>query len=106
MVVIFIFILIIFIFVILWRAGWFAKFFGTGQQKDFFHRLMTWVWKDSPTNLFLRIDPYKPLPEALKEMADNAWPTEERLDKWLLWTFMWVCIIILIGLIAVTLVNR
>jgi hypothetical protein len=62
------------ILLILWLTG----IVGSQGQKEFFRRLMTWLYKDAPWNLFFRIDPNKPLPEAWNEMADNAIPTKER----------------------------
>jgi hypothetical protein len=88
---------IIVILLTLWVGG----IIGSPRQKDFFRRILSWSWKDSPGNLFIRIDPNKPLPEAWKEMADNAWPTKERLQKWLLWNLFWVGMIVLVGIMAV-----
>jgi len=93
---------IIFVVLILLVAG----YIGSSRQKDFFRRLMVWSYKDSPANLFFRIDPYKPLPEAWKEMGDNAWPTKERLKKWLLWNLAWIGITLVFWIIAVLLAIR
>jgi len=70
---------------------------GPKPLRDRVRRVNTWLFKDA--ELFLPIDPYKPLPEALREGAAHFWPTKERVRNWLLLNGLIVCFAI-VGIIV------
>ncbi len=53
---------------------------GPRSLRDRMRKLTTRYYKDA--SLFFPIDPYKPLPEALREGWKNFLPTKERVRNW------------------------
>jgi len=54
---------------------------GPKRLKERMRRLIRWYSYDS--QLFLPLDPYKPIAKALKEGVENFVPTKQRLVKFL-----------------------
>jgi len=77
---------------------------GPSWLRNLVRRFHTFFEKDAV--ILFPIDPYKPLPDAVKEGMENFWPTKERFRKFLLMVALFLSIagigvIITLGLIII-----
>lgn len=58
-------------------------------------------WEFYGTSLFFPLDPYKPLPQALREGVRNFFPTRERAKQWLFFGLFELAVIIMLTITMV-----
>jgi len=71
---------------LMWAVGvlvllLFSGLIGPKWLKEKMRRQVLWSWRDA--SLFMPMDPYKPIGQALKEGIDNFNPTKERFRNFL-----------------------